>query len=293
MPDKIITERMESSVEKSKLHIEKNTIQETLMIPLYARKLCTQIFPSIYSDSEAVTLINQLDYDFSKLERKSSGLIQRFGALEVAMRQTDLASEVKEYLREHPCAAVVNMGCGLDQTGELCDNGTCRIYNIDQPDVIAVRNQIIPSAERVNNIACDLKNPVWVDEIDHSGGSVFFAAGVFYYFEIYEVQKIVNQMAEHFVGGKLVFDTAGKTALKMMLKTWIKQAGIQNVDAFFHVDSIEQDILPWLKHAKVSQKGYMLGYQDLKDPSIPALFRILSKIGDNALRMQILRFDFV
>ncbi len=279
-------------MEKNKLHIEKNTIQETLIIPLYARKLCTQIFPSVYSAPEAVKLIEQLDYDFSVLEKESDNLMQRFGALEVAMRQTDLAIEVKEYLKEHPYAAVVNMGCGLDQTGEVCDNGTCRIYNIDMPDVIAIRNQMIPPAERVKNIACDLKDPAWFDEIDNSGGSVFFAAGVFYYFKTVDVQKLINQMAEHFSGGKLVFDTAGKTALKIMLKTWIKQAGIKNVDAFFHVASIEKDVLPWLKYAKASQKGYMLGYQDLKAPCIPAMFRLLSKIGDNVLRMQILRLDF-
>ncbi len=283
---------MYAVMEKNKLHIEKNTIQETLIIPLYARKLCTQIFPSIYSNPESVKLIAQLDYDFSALEKKSARLMQRFGALEVAMRQTDLAFEVKEYLKDHPCAAVVNMGCGLDQTGESCDNGTCRIYNIDMPDVIAVRNQMIPPTERVNNIACDLKDTSWFDKIDNSGGSVFFAAGVFYYFETSDVKKLVNHMAEHFSGGKLVFDTAGKTALKMMLKTWIKQAGIKNVDAFFHVDSLEKDVLPWLKHAKVSQRGYMLGYHDLKAPCIPSLFRLLSKIGDNSLRMQILRFDF-
>lgn len=59
----------------------------------------------------------------------------RFGALEAAMRQMALAYEVKEYLKEHRYAAVVNMGCGLDQTGEICDNGTCKIYNIDMSDV--------------------------------------------------------------------------------------------------------------------------------------------------------------
>ncbi len=278
---------------QSKLHIEKNTIQETLVIPLYARKFCTELFPSIYTDPKAVQLMERLDYDFSALEKKLSGSMQRFGALEVAMRQTDLAFEVKEYLKDHPNAAVVNMGCGLDQTGESCDNGTCRIYNVDLPNVIAVRDQLIPAAERVRNIACNLNDPAWLDKIDHSGGAVFFAAGVFYYFETQDVQKLINRMAERFPGGKLVFDTAGKTALKMMLKTWIKQAGIKHVGAYFHVDSMEKDVLPWLRYAKVSQRGYMLGYHDLKVPCVPGFFRFLSRIGDNSLHMQILRFDFL
>ena len=279
-------------MEQKKLHIEKNTIQETLVIPLYARKLCTQLFPNLFSDPSALRLIEQLDYDFSAIERQSGGLLQRFGALEIAMRQTDLAIEIKEYLSEHPRAAVVNLGCGLDQTGEICDNGSCLIYNIDMPDVIAVRKKLIPARERVQNIACDLNDPAWFQKINHTDGAVFFASGVFYYLQISDAQKLMNGMAAYFSGGKLVFDTAGKAALKMMLKTFIKQAGIQNVGAYFHVNSIETDVLPWLEHAKASGRGYMLGYHDLKDSCVPQLFRLFAYIGDHCMNMQILRLDF-
>lgn len=108
--------------------------------------------------------------------------MQRFGALEVAMRQCDLAWEVQAYLKTHPCAAVVNLGCGLDNTGRACDNGRCKIYNLDFPDVIAVRNKLLPAGEREQNISCDLKDTAWFDGIDATGGAVFFASGVFYYF---------------------------------------------------------------------------------------------------------------
>ncbi len=45
-------------------------------------------------------------------------------------------------------AAVVNLGCGLDDTFSRVDNGQCRGYNLDMPDVIAVRNELLPAAER-------------------------------------------------------------------------------------------------------------------------------------------------
>lgn len=131
-----------------KYHIEKNTIQETLVIPLYARALCTRQFPHLFSDPLSVELLEQLDYDFSALERASGSLTQTFGAMEAAMRQSDLAWEVRDYLADHPQAAVVNLGCGLDQTGRSCDNGQCRLYNIDLPDVMAVREALLPAGER-------------------------------------------------------------------------------------------------------------------------------------------------
>ena len=92
-----------------KYKIEKNTVQETLIIPLYSRKLCSRLYPNIYKDETAVRLINEIDYDFSEAEKNSRSLMQRFGALEVAMRQNDLAWEVRDYLKDHPKAAVVNL----------------------------------------------------------------------------------------------------------------------------------------------------------------------------------------
>ena len=48
-----------------KYHIEKNTVQETLVIPLYGRKICTEIYPDLYHDDTARKLIEKIDYDFS------------------------------------------------------------------------------------------------------------------------------------------------------------------------------------------------------------------------------------
>ena len=56
-----------------KYHIEKNTVQETLVIPLYGRKMCSELYPNLYRDETALRLIDQIDYDFSLLsqDRKS------------------------------------------------------------------------------------------------------------------------------------------------------------------------------------------------------------------------------
>ena len=34
-----------------KYKIEKNTVQETLILPLYSRKLCTELYPNLYRDT--------------------------------------------------------------------------------------------------------------------------------------------------------------------------------------------------------------------------------------------------
>ena len=273
-------------------HIEKNTVQETLVIPLYARKMCTELYPNLYQDPTALRLMQEIDYDFSQLEQKSKGLMQRFGFLEVAMRQTDLAFEVRDYLKTHPNAAVVNLGCGLDDTGRRCDNGTCKIYNLDFPNVITVRNALLPAGEREENIPCDLNDIAWCDNIDAANGAVFFAAGVFYYFLSEQVKALVQAMAEKFPGGKLVFDAANRSAVKLMLKTWIKTAEIQDVGAYFAVSDAQKELSPWGGNIKVSSRGYMRGYNNLEDPSVSGLFRFLSEIVDRKMNMQIVRLEF-
>ena len=275
-----------------KYKIEKNTVQETLVIPLYGRKMCSELYPNLYRDETAIRLMKEIDYDFSVLEKKSGNLMQRFGFLEAAMRQNDLAWEVRDYLKTHPNAAVVNLGCGLDNTGRACDNGSCKIYNLDFPDVIALRQQLLPAGEREQNIPCDLKDPAWFDKIDASGGAVFFASGVFYYFLTEHVRALVQGMANAFPGGVLVFDAANRTAVKMIAKTWLRTAKIKDVGAYFAVSDAPKEIGEWDSRLRVSSRGYMMGYNDLKDPSVSGFFRFLAKVGDNGMKMQIVKIGF-
>ena len=275
-----------------KYHIEKNSVQETLVIPLYGRKKCSELYPNLFQDETAVRLIGQIDYDFSLLERRARSLMQRFGFLEAAMRQNDLAWEVRDYLETHPNAAVVNLGCGLDNTGRRCDNGTCKLYNLDFPDVIAARNELLPAGEREENITCDLNDTAWFERIDASGGAVFFAAGVFYYFLTEQVRALVQKMAAAFPGGRLGFDAANQKAVKLMLKTWIRDAEIRDVGAYFAVSDAKKELSPWAEGLRVSSRGYMLGYHDLKDPSVSRFFRFLAKIGDGKMDMQIVQLTF-
>ena len=272
--------------------IEKNTVQETLIIPLFARKVCSELYPDLYRDETAVRLIDQIDYDFSEAEKNSRSLMQRFGSLEVAMRQGDLAFEVRDYLKDHPNAAVVNLGCGLDSTGRACDNGSCKIYNLDFPDVIAVRNELLPAGDREQNIPCDLNDTAWFSQIDATDGAIFFASGVFYYFLTEQVKALVQRMADAFPGGVLVFDAANRTAVKMIAKTWLKSAKIQDVGAYFAVSDAPQEIGPWDSRLQVTSRGYMLGYTDLKDPSVSGFFRFLARVGDGMMKMQIVKIRF-
>ena len=274
-----------------KYHIEQNTVQETLVIPLFARKICSERYPSLFSDPEAERICSMLDYDFASREKKMRGTMGLFGALEVAQRQYDLAWGVRNYLSAHPNAAVVNLGCGLDDTVRKTDNGTRRGYNIDLPDVIAARDELLPSGEREESIGCDLNDDSWMERIDGSQGAVFFAAGVFYYFKTEDVRRLFSRLARRFPGGVLAFDSCNRRGAKMMTKTWLKEAGIRDVDALFSLED-PASVKDWSEDfASVTSKSYMRGYRDISY-AMGFIHRQMLKFCDNAVNMRIVKISF-
>ena len=275
----------------AKYHIEKNSVQETLIIPLYGRKVCSDHFPHLFNDPEAERICSMLDYDFEEKGKKMESMAGLFGALEVAQRQYDIQCEVKDYLKSHPKAAVVNLGCGLDDTFTKCDNGLCKGYNIDMPDVIKVRNELLPAGEREVSIGCDLNNDNWMDEIDASDGAIFFATGVFYYFKTEDVKTLFCKMAKRFPGAVLAFDACNKRGAKLMTKTWLKEAGIKKVDAYFSLEDASE-LKSWSPDFKsVTAKSYMRGYRDIyKD--VNAFHKLMIRFCDSLVKMVIVKIVF-
>jgi len=275
-----------------KIHIEKGSVQETLIIPLYGRKICAEQFPSLYRDEYAGKVCESIDYDFSQIEAKKNSVMYQFGGLEGAMREKDMIWEISDYLKEHPKAAVVNLGCGLNMTGRMADNGTCRIYNLDFSEVIASRNEIIPAGEREENIECDLNDFSWMDKIDASNGAILYAAGVFHYFTIKQIKDMTVAMADKFPEGRLVFDTVGKFGRDVLMKGLLKKMGMNDTSGLFYADGA-LDLEGWSPKVKlVTRKSYMQGYYTLKDPNIRGIHLFLSKLCDSLAKMYINRIEF-
>ena len=275
-----------------RVHIEKGSVQETLIIPLSARKLCAEQFPTLYQDQYAAKICESIDYDFSKIEAKKGNTMYQFGGLEGAMREKDMIWEITDYLKDYPKAAVVNLGCGLNMTRRMADNGTCRIYNLDFPDVIKSRAELIPTGEREENIACDLNDFSWMDQIDASGGAVLFAAGVFHYFTTQQIKEMVIAMADRFPGGRPVFDAVGKFGRDKLMKGTLKSMGMNDISGLFCVND-RSELEGWSPKVQLmTKKSYMQGYYKLDDPNIKGIHRFLAKLCDSLAKMYIYQMKF-
>ena len=78
----------------------------------------------------------------------------------------------------------------------------------------------------------------------------------------------------------------------MIAKTWLRTAKIKDVGAYFAVSDAKSELSSWNSRLQVSSRGYMLGYSDLKDPSVSSFFRFLARVGDNGMKMQIVKIGF-
>ena len=78
----------------------------------------------------------------------------------------------------------------------------------------------------------------------------------------------------------------------MIAKTWLKSAKIKDVGAYFAVSDAQKELSPWDSRLQVTSRGYMLGYNDLRDPCVSGFFRFLAKVGDGMMKMQIVKVGF-
>lgn len=275
-----------------KIKIEKDTVQETLVMPLYGKAWAVRNFPDLFHDEDCGRLMERLDYDFSTMQSQEGGVKMKIAALAAATRQYALVCEAKAYLRDHPKALIVNLGCGLDTAGHQADNGQCRFANVDFPNVIELREQLLSSTEREKNIGSDLNDLSWFDQIDFrkEDGAVFIAPGVFVYFKKEDVKKLFRAMAERFPGARLAFDGQNRRGMEMDLKA-VKSSGI-DVSTNFYLDDPEQELSSWSdKFAGVRWKGMSTGYIK-PDRRFGILYRLMAPYADKKGLSQLDVIDF-
>ena len=190
--------------------IQEQSVQATMLIPLYGRAKMSELYPEILYDGEAVRLVAELDTDFSKIE----SAFGEYGGISCLARSSQIDSEVRGFLEKYPESTVVNIGAGLDTTFSRVDNGRVLWYNLDLPDAIAYRQTLISPSERCADIPKSVFDYSWLDDITlgRSGRLLLVSGGVFYYLErdmLREMlQRIIVRYMTHVQETSSVYDPA-------------------------------------------------------------------------------------
>jgi O-methyltransferase involved in polyketide biosynthesis len=194
------------------MQISLQGVEETLVMPLWSRAKLTREGSPILYDALALEIVAKLGYDFSRLERDFPPI----NVLVNAVRARMLDDTICRFLADHPRAAVVNLGAGLDTTFSRVDNGSLQWYDLDLPEVIELRRAIIPERARSRSIAGSLFDMSWAGEIDHTeDGLLFISGGVLLYFREVEVRALFASLAGRFPGSEIVFDALSRLSAFM------------------------------------------------------------------------------
>ena len=205
-------------------HEFKNIVAETLLIPLYMRAKESRRKHPILNDKAAERLADSLEYDYSQFDRA------KLSEVGCVVRGWYFDRAVRQFIDTHPCPVVVNVGCGLDTRYQRIGNRKAVFYDMDLPEVIALRRKLIP--ERPDNpyIAASLLETDWLDDLrrKHPGAEfIFIVEGVLMYFYEKQVRAFLQHVATRFGGGEIWFDVCGT----MMSKHGVKPDSLRKHEA--------------------------------------------------------------
>lgn len=185
----------------NRVHVDLTGVPETLLIPLYCRAVENQRSDALIQDKRAAELMSRIDFDFSRI--KFSAADQLF----TIMRVREFDQRARAFVAAHPDGIVVSIGCGLDTRFERVDNGSVEWYDLDLPEVIALRRQLVAETPRCHFVACSVLDFAWMDVVgDAKRPYLFLAEGVFPYFAEADVRRLVLALQARFPGAEVVFD---------------------------------------------------------------------------------------
>ena len=200
-------------------------VNKTLYIPLYGKALVSR--KGLFLRDAGAERIWEASGFSLKGKARSKWLAYNMG-----MRAAVFDRWTEKMLAEHPGAAVLHLGCGLD--GRVCRvaHGGHVWYDADFPEVIAERRKFFRETEEDHMVAADLREPGWMDAI--SGTAVIVVMeGLSMYLQMQELHTLLRDLKDRFGHVHLLMDsytTFGAAATKY--KNPINTVGVTRVYGF-------------------------------------------------------------
>ena len=261
---------MESSV---KVKVDLRDVHETLLLPLWGRAEEAKMKEPVLKDRRAEELVGRLDYDFSKFRSQ----LRQFQILILAIRAREFDSIIRDFIQRHPCATVVNIGAGLDTTFYRVNNGHIRWYDLDVPEVIRLRGELMPeSPEEV--IPKSMFDESFLNDIRlPQDGILFLAGGVLMYFEERKVREFLAMIGRRFPGGEIVFDSIAPEGIRLASRM-VKRSGIDGAEMKWGIRNTAQ-LERWNIGLKLLE-SYPVGYKTKIFPSWGIFSRTLMRLNN-------------
>lgn len=194
--------------ETASIPLELQGVEETLLIPLWARARETRRPNGLFKDERAVAMVDAIPADYGRF---------RVAKTAIAVRTVLLDRAVTAFLDRHPDAMVINLGAGLDTRFFRLDNGRLTWVEVDLPRSMALRKRLIPEEPRHLYVEGSVLEPDWLAAITPTPGQpvLILAEGLFMYFREADVRTLLGRLSARFPGAELVFETFSPMMLRV------------------------------------------------------------------------------
>jgi methyltransferase (TIGR00027 family) len=178
-------------------------VEETLLIPLWARAAETRRAGGLVNDPRAVELVEQIDYDYARLSWDWATQVA------VAIRTRLLDDAARAFIARHPDALVINLAAGLDTRFYRLDNGQLDWVDVDLPNSMALRRRFFNDTERHQYVVGSVLEEGWLQEIQRAEGRpvLVIVEGLTMYFTPEETRGLLARLAERFPGGEILLES--------------------------------------------------------------------------------------
>ena len=220
-----------------KINIKLEGIEKTLLIPLWSRAKESELSNPILVDTTASDLINKLDFNFSSIEDNST-FLKRLAFL---VRAKTFDDTIKNFISKNNNIAIINLGAGLDTTFNRIDNGTLDWYNIDLPNVIELREKLLPANHREISIAKSFLDYSWIDDIEKKYNKILFiAGGLFAYFDKKVIKEFIEKLANNFPNSEMIFDAPSSKTSNSKASKNLEKYSVNNVELKLAIKNIKE-----------------------------------------------------
>jgi methyltransferase (TIGR00027 family) len=204
------------------------SVEWTNLCTLYLRAYESGSQAPILGDTAAAEAVERIEYDWARMRRA-----MRPGANQymVTMRAKQVDDWSANFLRRHPDAAVLHLGCGMDTRAfRLHPPATAQWFDIDQPNVIALRRKLYDDRAGYRMIGSSVTDEAWLHEIPTDRPTLMVAEGLLMYLTEPEVRTLLRRLTDRFGSGELLFDTVSPMGprLSKVFTKGITKWGIRN-----------------------------------------------------------------
>ena len=180
------------------------SVEWTNLVTLYLRAYESRSSQPILGDHAAAAAVERIDYDFKRVHRAAQPW---WGQYLVALRAKTLDDWTTDFMRRHPDAVVLHLGCGLDTRAFRLDPpSTVQWFDLDQPDVIELRRKLYDQTDTYRMIGSSVTDPDWLEQIPAGRPAAVVAEGLLMYIAEREVRELFGRVVRRFDGGELLFD---------------------------------------------------------------------------------------